>query len=67
MLINVDLPSPDSPRIATWFRTRESGSLRADGDSSDRLTDNHGSELESFADTFPVHLVWQVREADVSA
>jgi len=59
VLISVDLPKPDSP-------IEDSVKMRGEWEETRQRTNNHCSELETFADALPVHLVGKVGETNVA-
>jgi hypothetical protein len=58
VLINVDLPRPDSP-AKTISTGRGQGGKR-------RRTDDHGGKLEALSDTLPMDLVGKVGKSNVA-
>ena len=60
--MSVDLPKPDSPG-GKMSAVREGGRT---GNMTTMRTNNHSGELEALPDALPVHLVWQVCEANVA-
>lgn len=56
--------SPD--RTLLWLRKRSACLGKVPTTSGRRRTNNHRSELETLPNTFPVDLVWEVGETDVT-